>query len=1859
MDRYTRRPLLLGNTSVPTLTIPVLRGQTRRDNATLAFTGLVLPAALALEINGNTYTVLLTGTDINTVLSDINTAINVDGHSAIDQAGVLHIIAASGGEGTYVRCLPYTGAGSDASFSLGFPRHPDPLATMYGGETSWSPFGLTEENPLGTIFASDGEDVTASVLNRATAKLADNVDQLHLALQREIALPMIVKINSGDPRAIPNGSGDIEQVNLSSLSTLDPSFSDRVYLGKNLTNVSPLRDIAQYFAVTDLNQVEIIVGGRPVRVAAVTRGPRSTGLPGYPDDVSAPTSPVGNVGTWVPADGRNLLGVDFVKASGGISEVLYRSAVRSVGAAFLTAGVVNRDKAVISGATQNDPFNHNGTYTVDEAIDEEHLMLRGVTYGDRGELNPDGVTGSVTISSGGEFAEDVYLTFEPAIPAGRDFMVVVGGGYKMKDLPADHLLRLAISTSEEVDDLVQKVIREMKGPLVDSTDDFTAYPFAHEIIGGASYAGEADVSQELLWRRLTLQGAYDGQGRGAGGGYFVFVDSQPPEFNNLTPKVPSRGTLEASGSSATILSGNVLNIVGNNFTLDDVGKHIMVTGGTGPLISANARLAQFMIVDYIDSENVVLEPGESNPTIPVGGSYLWQMWAGAFSGVPAAFTSHVLMGNNWGRLGFVHEEDRDPASQFGQDFMGIREVTDGPGSYELQTVKGLTLTAGSSWVTLPFDPTEKSTIRTLADHHATLAQSIVKLTHTNNSDGWYLVVEIDGATNRIRLMNFDGTFPAFQPGAPGEPVWAHFYLPTMGVMDVRFDSATSFRTGRVFFEDALEWKAAQDSLFGVSSDRTHLGVIGIDWRGPVYGGIIGLLNSDTWTAYRNGDASSGAGIYLDAAMPALGILSSLVAAEQGTNLAPPGDPAVDATVLERGGWAGFFTSITHSMDMNAGDAALKGASLVAVALGDDPAFVVEGWEAAPGDHTSPHPQVDDFTFHLTKASSYVGRRDGFSMLQSGAQEYLGAVYQVDPRNYYSINDWDEEQWAGMYSELAGAFRFSLAPMSVDSERYYDTNDPSIPRYQYLARLGQPGQIWPYYHADSARTVYELRAPNPSASRSVRSSGFVILGNSVLERIEDPSIYIGQQLFLDTGDSGDPEYGLYTIINVHLNQPGGVTPKIIHILEVYRDGTTLPNDPSPSEMKAVVRGNRWHWANIDVESWMLFGTYRVADTSRTRDDEFLSLGGIGSADTQMQNLGEYFPSTGHPGMLGDPAFGLNDYANGMSVDPTMSGIRDANRQASRQPIANAAWSPYATWSESNTVMDFNSSDFGNLTFRSSEWVFRESGVSSALRVSYDPGKESGNDLTNSGEPANAIRLYWSGGALETDPLMVRALTRVSASIRRNHFRVRVRATMRWVAAGSIPAATKDVTFSLVEDDETTVISTVSTETLTNGVTRDIEVLLNPEATYRDLRDAPVDTFADATQAILQLGLGITRMDGEADERIYIYACSTELEAIDVHHGALINEGPIISSGYHLSGTAMDYKSYGPADAGPYGDSGFGAEIPWWFQGKYTAETGTDSGKIDPPSMSVLTGRKLIESSADGRWDTSETFLDITPPSFFWRRGANDACMHFVGNRFAAGARSIAAEADFDDAFSDMVGHIVRLDPPHGSIMSTLQVATSVFSAVANGLGVYRTASCSGNEIAGSDPGFVIELLRHSIMPIDTLPERKTLPGVGSMQAVDGWAFGFSEVIARFDVDADANLYTLYPNQNDTTENNCPDAVTYTQEGFSAGLTETFQLTSVDLLGDDGGTAIVSDHKMLHVDRRQYAYSLVIRAWGQGGDKDMNIFGISSSAAGAVDGICFGVEGTPVDGGAPTDLTTDISKLKFRGAVLGCSYTRINP
>jgi hypothetical protein len=186
---------------------------------------------------------------------------------------------------------------------------------------------------------------------------------------------------------------------------------------------------------------------------------------------------------------------------------------------------------------------------------------------------------------------------------------------------------------------------------------------------------------------------------------------------------------------------------------------------------------------------------------------------------------------------------------------------------------------------------------------------------------------------------------------------------------------------------------------------------------------------------------------------------------------------------------------------------------------------------------------------------------------------------------------------------------------------------------------------------------------------------------------------------------------------------------------------------------------------------------------------------------------------------------------------------------------------------------------------------------------------------------------------------------------------------------------------------------------------------------------------------------------------------------------------------------------------------------------------------------------------------------------------------------------------------MTGFLIPLDPPHGSILASLDVGVSIRPHDANRWGIWRDVPDdykqlgrdgetprSYNEIAGSSTwsalaGYVIELWRHNALDF----------GVEEPQLAS-WSdylpqFGFAERIGQWTVDLSG---ISPPSQASNTVEGVWRMSRFLVEARHEDVyigRESYRKSNIDLIAslDDGDPR-------LRVDRRHYSYLLVVKFYG---------------------------------------------------------------
>lgn len=383
---------------------------------------------------------------------------------AYSDAGVLRVDAANsgatGGVPAFIEVLPADAGYTDLAPLLGFAVSPHPSAKVTAGDlASTSPRAMTQGNRPLSSFIARGEDRTSESFNRALHSLAKNLDNHQAKLVNSVAVPVVLEIPSGSARFETDATtGEITAIDLRTGfgDDLDSVLETDIFVGVPQGPTASLQDIAKYFGVLDPEWKEILAdssaGTSTVGVGTVAYAP--PGLSGGFSTFNADGSSNLALSTSTTFNSyRNALGDPSKKQPMvGVTRIIDGATIVCDSASFVTNLVEPGDIVEISGATTTSPTTNNGTYLVDVVISETEIIIRPADPDDLRILNE--ATGeSLVVVSNGVFENSLYLWFEPRlprVPAGG-IKLVLGMKNELGTVPQDFLLIPAVSSAEEVD----------------------------------------------------------------------------------------------------------------------------------------------------------------------------------------------------------------------------------------------------------------------------------------------------------------------------------------------------------------------------------------------------------------------------------------------------------------------------------------------------------------------------------------------------------------------------------------------------------------------------------------------------------------------------------------------------------------------------------------------------------------------------------------------------------------------------------------------------------------------------------------------------------------------------------------------------------------------------------------------------------------------------------------------------------------------------------------------------------------------------------------------------------------------------------------------------------------------------------------------------------------------------------------------------------------------------------------------------------------------------------------------------------------------------------------------------------------
>ena len=1169
MSDYKRRPILTGDTANPVLSQPELRGPFQKGSDG-GFSALPLPSELVIETEDAATSggVSVTFTDARTmvyVLSRINTLLA--GYATAEEYEGCLVIRSDGvGDGSYVRILPPISGFDDASYIFGFEAHPHPLATVRAGDQQNAPVRPGQEgNPIGTTFLATGEDRVASAYNRALHSLGKNADTLYTWLLKPLPRMAVLEIDETTHASYLdfNADGTLDQIDISDLTVFDATLSGaRLYVG-GLSRTSTLDELLELYAIQDRDDNELMSADRVVRVGAVTRGQRGLSRPSWADEFTAPSSPVADT-AGVAADGGNALGVDRIKQSSvQITGVRERTTLVCPDAGFETNGVAAGDVAVVSGATVDTPFNHNGTYLVETVVSETVVILR--PHHDTGsvqELNPDegGDFGSVVISSGGEWAAGLWLTLEPALPrmpASGKIRLLVPVESTLGDMPLRALLGQGARTSDEVD-----------GWVIDN-----------------------------LWRRQSLDGVYQGQGQGNGGGFRAEVTHRPLTLAMHRTHAPSSGSVLRASTSVGTLALDTFRLTAaaeDRFEPEDVGRAIRLS------LPGDLTEEPWTVVQWLDPATVVLAPPVRltgyRGTVASTASTDWSILTGESLEIPGmlrlispeTFGDEALTASDVAGIVYMREQ-KDTVSD-GQRVPGalsfahlekVKLRNDG-GTPVNAVIVVATQLQGSGDIRLPFDPEGTSQIvpTAEADHRSVSMMggiSFVRVLHGTNA-GIYVVRATRSATgtsgyNGLDVRNLDGSAVTF---ASESNVSICFYTLRVGV-------GTTVRGGSGDPEE-INITAAL-SLFEDAHEQEEIGMcLRMGWRGAGYG-IYSQVGDPEFWAYDAGDGASGTLI--------MGLLYNV----DGIALTVSG---ADSGVTARRRASGIgIQAHTNAFDMDLESVPAAGFDFSSGGYGgwisqsgEDPALIVtKHVDAAPNFPSMQYSGISgSAALSVARAGSAVAAGEAFTdgiVGRGSALEIRGSswVYRNPPGGHTE----GQVGWAGsgvFVEDAVGAGRWlypSMGAYEPDGAPYYGVASPTS-GWDAPVHLGYPGQLIP--EKDTGSPLRGDIAVEDFGTFGIPHEAVLTFYD--LSQFSKPwSRYVGLRVrVLESGHEAEDE----EFVIVAARQTATATLKFA----LHHETAGTITGPVAA-ISVVFRGQRWWAGYIDIAAYAHVGTaFEVSD-----------------------------------------------------------------------------------------------------------------------------------------------------------------------------------------------------------------------------------------------------------------------------------------------------------------------------------------------------------------------------------------------------------------------------------------------------------------------------------------------------------------------------------------------------------------------------------------------------------------------------------------------------------------------------------------
>ena len=817
--------ILAGGTTLPLALTPKLRGNVPYGDGR-AFADLVtFPYELSVvDSNGASAQVQVSSADADTIVSEINTqAAGVCTASISERCLVLTGVSGQ----AWLRVEQVVSGLPDLAPFVGLPVHPHPSATSHVGDPlppQANP--ASQANPTGAVFLANGEERSSSGVNRGLYALGRELERHQAALQAHAAYPTktVIDVAAGivDGTVLLDADGYIDQVSLESAGWLEVA---------GLSSASSTYAVAQRFTVSSAAGAWLPVwrdgAVTTARVAAVTRGARSSAIPRpvFHED-AAPDGALPDTSGASP-DGNNALGVALLRSSGAVSDVRDGCILVCAGDDFVTDGVEAGDVALISGADVTAPHDQNGLWRVAAVLSATEILVRAVSADGPQILmrRGSGDYGTVTISTDGRFLDRLWVTLDPPLP---------------------------IPASGEI-----AVHYAARGSVLASTD---ATP--------RGWSGLQDSPTATLRAAAeSLDTVLTGQTAGFGG------DAAPQRPVRLTQRQYAHApTLASTGATRT---GNLY-----GFVLETEDDHSVDASWIGTALLLGGRTGTYFVAAVYDGRHALLRPPAEDAhlgAISVSGCLYTELEDQEVD-EPSSLITYILP---------QADGAGDPLSPLG--VLMLRPQSDLGTDPTLPATTNLALEqirlsgAGTNILTLAYTAVAGSSVLTPATAPEALGVILPSLSSETGGTALY----VPGTICRI-LGGSDAGYYRIRVTAEGTPA---IHLRGMDGSTVSLlETSGTFSLYRVAYATGWAWHGLPGGSLRHTGLHTHAdfrqsGGTGysatITWDGDGGGAFIGA-NDPNLAAYDRGNGATGYALTIQAYAPAYGLWARTAAGETGS-----------------------------------------------------------------------------------------------------------------------------------------------------------------------------------------------------------------------------------------------------------------------------------------------------------------------------------------------------------------------------------------------------------------------------------------------------------------------------------------------------------------------------------------------------------------------------------------------------------------------------------------------------------------------------------------------------------------------------------------------------------------------------------------------------------------------------------------------------------------------------------------------------------------------------------------------------------------------------------------------------------------